>query len=305
MILLALAGLVAPAAPANPAQDGWQLMWSDEFDGARIDRSKWQFAVDCFGGGNHERQCYTDRKRNASVAHGVLTITARREATVGPAVMKGDRTPGLPVARKTQEYSSAKLTTEGKAAWRYGRFEIRARVPLGQGTWPAIWMLPADWAYGRWASSGEIDIMETVNLGAPCGECKSGREDRVLGTLHYGGVPPKNVHKGEEFPYPPILDSRFHIFGLSWSPGRMIWTVDGHPYAERRSSEWYSDATKAPGAPFDQSFYLILNLAVGGGLAESRDLKTVDPAAFPARFEIDWVRVWQCPANQATGSCSE
>jgi beta-glucanase (GH16 family) len=283
MIALALAAAAA-------TQASWQLVWSDEFNGRAIDRSKWSFAVECWGGGNHERQCYTDH--NAVVRHGVLTITARSETTTGPDLPKSERNPGQPVATKTQPFSSAKLTTEGKAQWTYGKFEIRARLPKGQGTWPAIWMLPRDWAYGPWAASGEIDILETVNLGAACDECPEGKDDRVLGTLHYGGVQPRNTHKGEELFYPPILDGKFHTFGLTWEPDRMVWTVDGKPYATRTSAEWYTENSKAPGAPFNQPFCLILNLAVGGGLPESRDLKTVDPAAFPARFQVDYVRVW-------------
>jgi beta-glucanase (GH16 family) len=285
MIVLALMA----SAAAAPSGD-WQLVWSDEFNGSKVDRTKWSFAVECWGGGNNERQCYTDR--NAVVRNGVLTITARRETTTGPDLPESQRKPGQPVATKTQPYSSAKLTTAGKAQWTYGRFEVRARLPQGQGTWPAIWMLPADWAYGQWAASGEIDILETVNLGAPCAECPSGKDDRVLGTLHFGGVNPRNQHKGEEIFYRPILDGKFHTFGLTWWPDRMVWTVDGKPYATRTASEWYTESSKAPGAPFDKPFYLILNLAVGGGLPESRDLKTVDPKAFPASLDVDYVRVW-------------
>lgn len=283
-------GLAFLAAAAVAPAGNWQLVWSDEFDGSSIDKAKWSFAVECWGGGNNERQCYTDR--NAVVRGGVLTITARRETTAGPDLPESQRKPGVLVATRTQPYSSAKLTTAGKAQWKYGRFEIRARLPKGQGTWPAIWMLPSDWAYGPWAASGEIDILETVNLGALCTECSSGKDDRVLGTLHFGGVNPRNKHKGEELFYPPILDGKFHTFGLTWWPDRMVWTIDGKPYATRTASEWYTESSKAPGAPFDKPFYLILNLAVGGGLAESRDLKTVDTKAFPARLDVDYVRVW-------------
>jgi beta-glucanase (GH16 family) len=294
-----IALLLFAAAVAAPAQHerAWQLIWSDEFNGRAVDPAKWGFAVECFGGGNHERQCYTER--NVKVRNGVLTITARREVTTGPDLPKDQRKPGEPVATKTQPYSSAKLTTAGKAQWKYGKFEIRARLPKGQGTWPAIWMLPSDWSYGPWAASGEIDILETVNLAAPCAECPGGKDDRVLGTLHYGGVQPRNTHKGEEIFYPPILDGKFHTFGLTWEADQMVWTVDGKPYATRTSKEWYSENSKKPGAPFDQPFYLILNLAVGGGLPESRDLKTVDAAAFPARFDVDYVRVWAAKPSGA------
>lgn len=284
VIIAALAAVPATAGPAH-----YRLVWSDEFSGNRVDESKWSFAEDCWGGGNNERQCYTNR--NAAVRNGVLTITARRETTTGPALPKALRKPGDAVSSKTQPYSSAKLTTL-RAHWKFGKFEIRARLPQGQGTWPAIWMLPADDAYGPWAASGEIDILETVNLGAACSECPGGKDDRVLGTLHFGGSPPHNTHLGEELFYPPILDGKFHTFGLTWEPDKMVWSVDGKPYATRTSDEWYSENSRSARAPFDRPFYLILNLAVGGGLSESRDLKTVDPNAFPARFEVDYVRVW-------------
>lgn len=296
---LALAGCTSvPADRPGTAK----LVWSDEFDGDRVDSARWSFTSDCWGGGNEERQCYTDNPANASVAGGILTITARNEPTTGFALNAKDRkTADDPGKLKTQPFSSAKLTTEGKADWLYGRFEVRARLPRGQGTWPAIWMLPADWAYGGWAASGEIDILEAVNLGAPCGDCKGGVEDRILGTLHFGGEWPGNKSKGDEYHYPPILDGDFHVFALHWSPDRMVWTVDGKPFAERRSSEWFTTASDDERAPFDKPFYLILNLAVGGGLSEGRNLKTVDPSAFPARLEIDWIRVWQCADETAGG----
>ncbi|MES2136658.1 MAG: glycoside hydrolase family 16 protein [Pseudomonadota bacterium] len=289
MIAITMLAAIVGAIPLEQGED-WRLVWSDEFDGRSIDPGKWSLASECWGGGNNERQCYTDR--NATVRHGVLTITARRETTTGPDLPEALRKPGERVTTRTQPFSSAKLTTAGKGQWKYGKFEIRARLPRGQGTWPAIWMLASDWAYGPWAASGEIDILETVNLGARCAECPGGKDDRVLGTLHFGGVSPRNTHKGDELFYPPILDGKFHSFGLIWDPDKIVWTVDGKPYATRTANEWYTENSKRPGAPFDQPFYLILNLAVGGGLPESRDLKTVDPAAFPARFEIDYVRVW-------------
>ena len=188
--------LAATAAAQAPGR--WQMVWSDEFDGTAVDRSKWSFADDCWGGGNKERQCYVDRPANAAVADGILTITARAGETTGPAIPSDQAKPGVAVPVQTKPFNSAKLLTKGKAAWTYGRFRIRARLPHGQGTWPAIWMLPDHNRYGPWAASGEIDIMEVVNLGARCPECPGGIEDRLLGTLHFGGPPPANRLKGDE-----------------------------------------------------------------------------------------------------------
>ena len=304
LVAAAVAACLSSTAAAQ-APGRWQMVWADEFEGAAVDRSKWTFAEDCWGGGNKERQCYVDRPANASVADGILTITARAGETTGPAIPSDQAKPGVAVPLQTKPFNSAKLLTKGKASWTYGRFRIRARLPHGQGTWPAIWMLPDHNRYGPWAASGEIDIMEVVNLGARCPECPGGIEDRLLGTLHFGGPPPANRLKGEEVRTPAILDGAFHVYELVWTPERMIWTIDGKRFAERVRSEWHSTGSPAPGAPFDQPFHLILNLAVGGGLPESRGLKTVDPNALPARFEVDYVRVWQCRPSAASTACAD
>lgn len=288
------AALVSPQAAA--AQEGWTLVWADEFDGDKIDRAKWGFDVDCWGGGNEEHQCYTRSSRNAAIEDGKLVITARHERTLGPALPAHmRRTSPNPEGQATREFSSARLTTRGKASWLYGRFEIRARLPQGQGTWPAIWMLPERETYGSWAASGEIDILETVNLGVPCAKCPGGRENTILGTLHFGGKWPNNKHKGEEVSFPEVLDGQFHTYAVEWQPGRMVWTVDGRPFAERKAEEWSTTGSDRPGAPFDQPFHLILNLAIGGKLAEGRGLGGVRLDGYPKRMEIDWVRVWQQP----------
>jgi beta-glucanase (GH16 family) len=301
LALLLAAGAATPAA----ASDGWKLVWSDEFDGPEIDRSKWDFDVDCWGGGNNERQCYTDRKDNAAVKDGKLVITARKETSTGPAFPLAQRVdPAKTNARATKDYSSARLVTRGKAAWTYGRVEVRAKLPQGQGTWPAIWMLPEDHHYGTWAASGEIDILEAVNVGAKCTECPGGIENRILGTLHSGGQWPANKHKGDETVLPAPIDD-FHVFGLIWEAGRISWTIDGKVYATQRAGDWSTTGSKDPNAPFDRPFHLLLNLAVGGGLAESRTEKGVDGRGYPKSFEVDWVRVWQCGEDAASrAACS-
>ncbi len=289
------------SAAAQPTDGGWRLVWSDEFDGAAIDRSKWDFDVDCWGGGNNERQCYTDKRSNAAVADGKLVITARKESMTGPAFplsQRGD--PEKAKAQATKGFTSARLVTRGKAAWTYGKIEVRAKLPQGQGTWPAIWMLPEDNHYGTWAASGEIDILEAVNLGVRCDTCAGGIENRILGTLHFGGQWPANKHKGDETALPTPIDG-FHIFGIVWEKGKIVWTVDGKPYATRVASEWSGSGSSDPAAPFDRPFHLILNLAVGGGLAEDRGLKGVDESGYPKKMEIDWVRVWQCDGEAVSG----
>ena len=288
--------LSSTAFAETPTASDWTLVWSDEFNGPKIDSAKWGYDVDCWGGGNDEHQCYTKSARNAAIEDGKLVITARNEQVVGPALPDHlRRSASNPDAQAVRDMSSARLNTRGKAAWRYGRFEIRAKLPQGQGTWPAIWMLPEKDRYGAWAASGEIDILEAVNLGVACQKCIGGREDTILGTLHFGGKWLKNLFKGEEVPFPEVLDGGFHTYTIEWYPERIIWQVDGRTFAERQMSEWSTTGSKNPGAPFDQPFHLILNLAIGGKLPESRGIGGVRLDGYPKRMEIDWVRVWQKP----------
>lgn len=292
-----LAAATAPVQPAPVPQ--YELVWSDEFEGNRIDPAHWTLVEDCWGGGNDERQCYTAHRRNARVKDGALVITARRERARGNSLPASQRTPANPGQPVTREFTSAKLVTRGKAAWRYGRIEVRARLPQGQGAWPAIWMLPEEDRYGPWAASGEIDILEAVNLGVPCATCPGGRESTILGTLHFGGRWPDNRHKGEEVAYPPVLDGGFHTYAIDWQPGRIEWYVDGQHFATRVASEWSTTGSADPLAPFDRPFHLILNLAIGGKLAETRGVGGIAGEGYPRLMAVDWVRVWQMPGTAA------
>lgn len=288
----------APAENASvnaPAQSPWRLVWSDEFDGELIDRTKWNFDLDCWGGGNAERQCFTDSIGNARLEDGALVITARREPVTGPSLPERLRGPDTANETVTREYSSARLVTRGAAAWRYGRIEVRARLPRGQGVWPAIWMLPEDSAYGGWAASGEIDIMEAVNLGAPCEECASGVEDRILGTLHYGSEWPNNHYSGSGVTLPNLAQGT-HTFALEWSERGMTWFVDGQQFACQTPEHWFTTSEAGqgrPAAPFDRPFHLIMNVAVGGGLPERKNLGGVDPEVFPQSMIVEFVRVYE------------
>ena len=300
--------LVAALAAIGPARaqdtDGWTLVWADEFDGTAIDRAKWGYDEDCWGGGNDERQCFTKSGRNSAIESGKLVITARHERTTGPALpLAQRRQSAMRDAEATRDFSSARLSTRGKASWRFGKIEVRAKLPQGQGTWPAIWMLPEKTSYGAWAASGEIDILEAVNLGVLCAKCPGGRESTILGTLHFGGKWPRNKQVSTEIAYPEVLDG-FHTYSVEWYPDRMVWRVDGKVFATRTASEWSTTGSAHPGAPFDRPFHLILNLAIGGKLAEGRGLGGVRQDGYPKRMEVDWVRVWQKPTSAATASAS-
>lgn len=256
-------------ANAQEVEEGseWELVFSDEFDGTEINMDNWSFDHPENGRYNGEIQSYTDQ--NAWVKDGNLIIEARKEQVTEP---NGD----------TFDYTSSKLITQGKQKWTYGKFEIRAKMPTGQGMWPAIWMMPEDEPfYGTWPVGGEIDIMEML-----------GHEpDRVHGNIHYGDP------KGES-PGTYILDNGesfaddYHLYTLEWEPGEIRWYIDGELY--NTANDWHS---KAPGnadefaypAPFDQDFFLILNISVGGGWPGNPDETT----PLPQQMAVDYVRVYQ------------
>jgi beta-glucanase (GH16 family) len=290
--IAALAFAVLLPAMAH-AQEPWKLVWSDEFDGDRLDESKWTYAADCGGGGNDERQCYVVSPQTVSVKEGVLRLTAIKRRTRGAANPWAGPTGPM----KTGDYASGKILTQGKASWRFGRMEARARVPGGQGVWPAIWMMPERGAYGGWPKSGEIDILETVNLGAPCPAetCAGGRENRVFGTIHFAGDP-SGAHKqvSANTPIPGAVDG-FHVYAVEWSAEAITWFVDGRQYAQAKAADWKGVDQNGGAAPFDQPFHLILNLAFGGRWPEGANAKGIDEAALPATMEVDWVRVSQRP----------
>lgn len=298
----------------QPVSD-WSLVWSDEFDGDALNLNNWTFEVDCRGGGNQERQCYTDSPENLSVSDGILTITA------------------LPAPEGAQQpYTSARINTKGKADFRYGRIEISAKMPEGQGTWPAFWMLPTDEVHGGWPKSGEIDILETVNLKTVNAEGVV--ENNVYGTLHYGDDWPRNQSSGKAYSPPNGLNPAddFNTYAIEWQEGEIRWYFNGHLYAMQRASEvrfnrdgtpiglvhrgWYvpgfdpvsGDPTVFYGPePFDQFFHLILNLAVGGAWPENTNLGGIDATAFEngQRLQVDWIRVYECRLDPQTGKGCE
>jgi beta-glucanase (GH16 family) len=256
--------VISPAVRGQEADD-WKLVWSDEFNGEQLDYSKWGVEENAFGGGNNELQLYTDRPENVRVADGRLIIEARKD--------------NPDIAGTRREYSSGRIRTKHRGDWKYGRVEVRAKLPQGQGLWPAIWMLPTDSKYGGWAASGEIDIMELVGQ----------KPNQVLGTLHYGDKWPNNKHSGSKFDLKRgTFADDFHTFTIDWEEGRIRWYVDGELY--QTQTKWSTTAAPFP-APFDQRFHLVLNVAVGGNLSGNPDAST----KFPQQMQVDYVRVYQRP----------
>jgi beta-glucanase (GH16 family) len=243
------------------------LAWSDEFNGKALDRSKWSFDTSRNKQGwyNGELQYYSaNRPENLRIDNGVLIIEARKD----PGELRRFADWG------GEQYSSAKITTRGKEALRYGFVEVRAKLPCAGGTWPAIWLLPDGSA--PWPEGGEIDVMEHV-----------GSQPHVVhATLHtklFNHV--LHTGRGAEYAVPTSCEA-FHRYQLSWTRQAITIGVDDHAYMRVRN-----DQPGGRGAwPFDTPFYLILNLAMGGNWAAA---KGMDDAALPQRFEVDYVRVWQ------------
>jgi len=260
------------------SSDQMNLLWEDDFDGAELKTEYWGFdtADGCqldsnlCGWGNNELQYYTKREENVRVEDGLLKITAQKE---------------IPFY-EGKPYTSARIVTRNKVDFRYGRVDVRARIPRGQGIWPAIWMLPTDTVYGGWPASGEIDIME--NIGSDTEE--------ILGTIHYGhdfwrynsqtyrdSIALDGVPRDE---WPPVdFADDFHIYSVSWTEDCILFQVDGNDIGVPNTRSTVRPTTW----PFDQDFHLILNIAVGGNLPGNPDFST----QFPQTMEVDYVRVYQ------------
>ena len=276
---------------ATSKRSGWTLVWADEFDGTQVDSKKWDFDLGngfydyknnawVPGWGNEELQYYTDTPVNASVKDSLLTIRAVKESIHGcgytSARLKTRRRDGTPLFAKL-----------------YGRIEFRAKVPWGKGLWPALWMLPQSDLYGGWAASGEIDLMEIV------GE----RPQEVLNSIHFGspGTDARalitHVH-----PLPggsTVAD--WHVYAVEWEPGEIRFYVDD-VHTSTRDHWWSCSLTQAGAgviarrasdlnpwpAPFDQPFYLVMNVAVGGNFPGTPN----DATKFPAELVVDYVRVY-------------
>lgn len=287
----------ANACIAEPLATGYCMVWNDEFSTNEVDLTKWSYEKNCYGGGNAEAQCYVEDPDNVWVDGDILHLKAIRENATGPATHDDADNYDPNDTSGSGTYTSGRLRSALKGDWKYGRFEVRAKLPYGQGTWPAIWMLPTDWVFGGWASSGEIDIMEAVNL-------KVGGENRIHGTLHFGDNWPNNTYSGTEYVLPGEGDPAddFHEYAVEWEEGEIRWYVDGDHFATQTSAGWYSAAALAePDAPFNQRFHLLLNLAVGGNWAGQVNDTGIDESVFPQEMQIDYVRVYQCTKDMETG----
>lgn len=278
--LLFLAGCTLAAAASHAADATWKLVWSDEFDRAGTpDPAKWAYETGFVR--NKESQYYTSaRPENARVENGHLIVEARKEHFEIPRLSRGTTTASATTPPPTPTgYTAASLITRGKAEWKYGRFEVRAKLPTGRGIWPAIWMLGTNRGPVKWPDCGEIDIMEYVGF----------MPDTIHGNLHLParyapGADPVAAHLKSTFTVAKPFEA-FHVYAVEWSAERISVFVDDHRYLSYENPH-----TGVAAWPFDQPFYLLLNVAVGGTWGGQ---KGIDETIFPQRMEIDYVRVFE------------
>ena len=254
-----------PGSAAGPRGGAGSLVWADEFNGPRgrlPDSRKWTLETG-YGWGDRELQSYTGRPANVSLdGKGRLVVTARPERYTGP-------------DGRAARYTSARINSRARFEFAYGRVEARIRVPRGRGLLPAFWALGSNLDRVGWPASGEIDVME-VNGSEPF---------KLHGSVHG----PRRGHKSyllqatREAPRP--LASGFHVYGISWSPGRIAFRLDGEVYAVRTRSVLPAGSRWT----FDHPFFLLLNVAVGPRWLGPPDATT----PWPARMLVDWVRVWR------------
>jgi beta-glucanase (GH16 family) len=244
------------ARPATSVPSGWTLVFSDEFDqpGAP-DPGRWNHDIGYIA--NDEKQYYTSRPENARVEGGTLVLEARRERWMG------------------YDYTSGRLNTKGRAEFRYGRVEIRAKLPTGRGTWPALWMLGANVDQAGWPACGEIDIMENVGYDP----------HTIVASVHTAAYNHRQgTHKNATITLGTPWED-FHVYALEWYPDRIDAFVDGQKYFT-----FPNEGTGSRTWPFDEPQFLVLNLAIGGTWGGQ---KGIDDTLFPHRLVIDYVRVYQ------------
>ncbi len=239
--------------------DGYKIVWSDEFDVNGAPKSEnWGYNIGNgnWGWGNGEKQYYTDRSENVTVKDGKLIITAKKENFGG------------------FEYTSTRIVSQKKVDFCYGRLEFMAKLPKGAGTWPALWMMPTDSRYGGWPNSGEIDVMEHVG----------NRQDYVLGTCHSNRYNGGNG-KGTTIYRQGVCDN-FNLYSVEWTPDKLTFLFNDVPYYTYQNPKYSSNNHEY--FPYDQNFYIIMNIAMGGTLGGN-----IDPNFTSTSMEIDYVRLYQ------------
>lgn len=236
---------------------GYTMVWGDEFNESSIDQDNWTHEIGASGWGNNESQYYTSRSENSFMNDGNLVIEAKEESYQG------------------SPYTSARMISKDKQEFAFGRVDIRAILPEGQGIWPALWMLGANINDSGWPVCGEIDIMELI-----------GHEPSTIhGTAHWGPPGSTSIHEGEPYTLSggAKFSEEYHVFSIIWEPNSIKWLVDDNEYFS------ISPSIVNGSYPFNAEFFFILNIAVGGNWPGYPDAST----AFPQRMYIDYIRVFQ------------
>ncbi len=247
----------------NTNTDFTNLVWSDEFnqaDGSAPSSANWTYDTDAGGWGNGERENYTSSINNSFISNNMLIIKA---IYTGPSLASGN-------------FTSARLKTQGKQFWQYGKTEARIALPYGDGIWPAFWMLGTSISSVGWPKCGEIDILEMI--GGTNGAAKGGGDNEIFGTIHWdnGGVQSSGSSTSI------TIGTNFHVYSVIWNSSTIKIGVDGTYYYSGNITPSVMDEFRAP-------FFIILNIAVGGGWPGNPDISTV----FPQYMYVDWVRVYQ------------
>lgn len=246
----------------------WNIVWSDEFNGTSIDPGKWTFETGNNNGwGNNELEYYTSRSQNAYVSGGLLHIVAQKESYSG------------------YNYTSARMKTEGLFSHKYGRFEFRAKLPPGYGFWPALWLLGTNITSVGWPACGEVDIMENKGYALT----------NVQGTIHYSDAANNHLQSTAVYTLPfGGSATNFHSYLLEWTTNLIRFYVDGQLYETQTS--WSSSTGPYP-APFNQPFFIIMNVAIGGNYLGNPSTNTINAnTVFPGEMQVDYVRVWDLTA---------
>jgi beta-glucanase (GH16 family) len=250
--------LIAVSASCQKDEKKWNMVWSDEFEYSGLpDSKKWTAEVGGHGWGNNELQFYTSgRIENARVENGMLTIEARKESW------------------ENMNYTSARLVSKNKGDWQYGKIEVRAKLPKGRGTWPAIWMLGTTTPF-KWPDDGEIDIMEHVgfNQGTVHASIHTKKFNHVAGTQKTATIQVADCSEN------------FHVYSVEWDKDSVKAAVDGNYYFS-----FANEKTGYEAWPFDNKMHLLLNIAVGGNWGGQQG---VDETIWPQKMDIDYVRVYQ------------
>lgn len=241
---------------AATSYDGMSLVWADEFEGTSINLANWTYDLGANGWGNQELQNYVASEENSYVQDGKLVIKA--------------------ISNGSDNYTSARLKSIDLQEFQYGRVDVRAVLPVGQGMWPAIWMLGANFSEISWPDCGEIDIMELIGH----------QPSRVHGTAHWGADPSQHQYQGGSIALPngATFDEEFHVFSIEWQEDEIRWLMDDQQYFSLNPANVQPQAW-----PFNEPFFFILNVAVGGVWPGYPDETTL----FPAFMAVDYVRVYQ------------